>query len=213
MYLLAFSVLPPVEIDNVEYVSPDMSLLYETPAHSQHMFIAFICFLLYVLGIPFVFLCVLWFRRHNIFNLIIASDIGEFQMFYVSKDGSKLKRRDGKTTMSLKYADKNRSDASQFDLTPLMKYTVVEFDEDSGIAVLASNSDDGVSLRVQNVATDYNAVTNIGLGWLCANYEPAFWYWELVEFLRKFVLSSALIFFNPGECRVQMQLIGPSQLN
>merc|ERR1711865_774081 len=35
-------------------------------------------------------------------------------------------------------------------------------------------------------------------GWVYKAYESKFWYWEMLEFLRKFMLSSAIIFCAPG---------------
>jgi len=37
-----------------------------------------------------------------------------------------------------------------------------------------------------------------GFGWLYRAYEGGYWFWELIEFLRKFILSSVIIFVVPG---------------
>jgi hypothetical protein len=42
------------------------------------------------------------------------------------------------------------------------------------------------------------ALSQIRFGWLCAAYEPEFYFWEIIEFLRKFILSSVVIFYSPG---------------
>jgi len=43
-----------------------------------------------------------------------------------------------------------------------------------------------------------NSEAVISLGWLATAYEPQFWFWELCEFFRKFVLSAVLVFVQPG---------------
>ena len=62
------------------------------------------------------------------------------------------------------------------------------FDDETGEAQLDNRLEDK-KLTVTNTPNDAFEMASMSFGWMCANYEPRFWYWELVEFLRKFILS------------------------
>ena len=58
------------------------------------------------------------------------------------------------------------------------------------------HSDDEILLIQPSVTLRDNVIES--LHFLDENYEPKFWYWEVVEVLRKFVLTCAIQFFGQG---------------
>jgi hypothetical protein len=171
--------LPPVEVDGVSYVSPDMSLIFTTATHDANVGAAGVFAFLYILGIPGLFFAILRQQRHHIFSVLLESDVGEYEAFETdSDDTTKLVRCIGRTPMNVEFG-------TACTLLPDTKYTVTAFDDETGEAQL--NLDD--SLTITNNPDDAFEMASMSFGWMCANYEPRFWYWELIEFLRKFILS------------------------
>merc|ERR1711871_833390 len=62
----------------------------------------------------------------------------------------------------------------------------------------SENKDEQDSNKKIDLSSPSNAVSVLSLGWLSMAYEPAFWFWEMMEFFRKLVLSGVLVFVQPG---------------
>jgi hypothetical protein len=158
--------LPATVVDGVSYVSPDMSLIFTTATHGTNVFAAYFFVFLYILGIPGLFVAILRQQRQHIFSVLLESDVGEYQAFETgSDDTTKLVRCIGRTPMNVTFG-------TACTLVLDTKYTVTAFDDETGEAQL--NLDD--SLTITNNPNDAVALASMSFGWMCANYEPAFWY-------------------------------------
>ena len=154
--------LPPIVVNGVAYVSPDMSLFFTTAMHENNRNAAVAFALLYILGIPGLFFIILRRQRHNIFCVLIESDVGEYEALETGSDETtpQLYRRFGMTPMRM-------SLGADTVLEPSTKYTVTDFDDENGQAQL--NNDP--SLIIINAEDDAFTTASISFGWMCANYE------------------------------------------
>ena len=84
--------------------------------------------------------------------------------------GWPLRRRAGGTVMQVKPAGE-----VPFALKPGVCYKVTDFDDETGKAQL--NNDP--TLLIRNAANSESVLTTLSYGWMCVNYEPRYFYWEV----------------------------------
>ena len=114
--------LPPVVVDGISYVSPDLSLIFTTATHEANVGTAYVFAVLYILGIPGLFWCILRQQRHQIFPVLMDSDVGEYEAFETDSDSNppQLRRWFGKTPMLVTLG-------AECVLTPNARYTMTAF--------------------------------------------------------------------------------------
>jgi len=185
--------LPPKNISGTLYVDSDLSLLAHTPEYDTFVALSWVGIVVYSIpGIPmYLFLVLRYFRAKIYSSFDPASDLKIYEAFIGTAEGGLQRVCRGclptRFDMAIVHVEGSPPlEADRF-------YTVVEVSEDECMFTLDSET----QLFNDTSCEDAN-LAKMSVGWLCQNYECEFFYWECIEFWRKLLLSSAVIFFRPG---------------
>jgi hypothetical protein len=192
MLLFAFSLklTQLSQVDGEMWLVADMQLPCTGPAYEFNLSLSIFFFVAIPIGVPLWTIWCLSSRVPLIFALVSEADVGESGVFVGGADGCII--RGQKIRLAVTHKDGP-------EIVEGEAYIVDSFDGDTSLATFGS-------LQLKNSVTvvsnndDDTAIQNatLAFGWLAAPFEYQYWYWQLIEFGRKLILSVVVTFVRPG---------------